>query len=218
MKAFKYVFNILIVCLSLYAIALILSGRGSFAEYLTVIGIEWVLLMVGRPVLRQGTFSKLYKKGTFGSEEAPYGALTLKNLEKELEAIAPDAFVNLAGDVLESQGFEVEYTPDMEACGVDFIAKRNKTVMLVKAVHKNASGGKVDAGAVKLISECMKEYGANSHMIITTGKFSDEAIKSGQKLRTRLIGEPMFIEMTRHAICEMRPKKRVRPFKKLIEE
>lgn len=196
----KYIFNALIMLFSFYIALLIFKGEANTLTYFTLIFIEWVLILIGKPFLRQSTFSRLYKKGSFGDERQAYGKIHMNSIQEDLNKVEAKDFEKLIADLYQTKGYKVECIPKTEQMGINLIARRKKEVVAICTKYRT----EIDAGsckeAVQGVYENMKLYKANKGIVITNSKFNNYDIKEARPKHTQLMDYHLLVPLIKEGI------------------
>ncbi|ADZ82728.1 restriction endonuclease [Cellulosilyticum lentocellum] len=196
----KYIFNGLIMLFSFYIALLIFKGEANTLTYFTLIFIEWVLMLIGKPFLRQSTFSRLYKKGSLGDERGPYGKIHMNSIEEDLNKVEAKDFDKLIADLYQTKGYEVECIPKSEQMGINLIARRRKEVVVICTKYRTEIDADSWKEAVQGVSENMKHYKANRGIVITNSKFNNYDIKEARPKHTQLIDYHLLVPLIKEGM------------------
>ncbi len=98
------------------------------------------------------------------------------------------------GEFVGHFGYEGEVTKASGDGGTDVIAKRgNRTVAIQCKLYQGSVGSK----AVQMLLAAQRLYGATDFILITTGKFTREALELGRKADVRMIGGKEVLQVCR---------------------
>ncbi len=196
----KYIFNGLIILFSSYIILLIFKEQATPLTCFILILLEWLLILLGKPLIRQSTFSGLYRKGSFGEENGPYGEIHIKSIEEDLNKIGDKGFEKLIADLYQTKGYEVECIPEEDEVGIHLVAKRKKEVIAICIKYKADIDGVSWKETTQKVYEDMKIYKANKGIVITNSKFQNYDIKEARPKHTQLMDYHLLVPFIKEGI------------------
>lgn len=195
----KYIFNGFIMLFSFYIILLTFNEQTTLLTYFILILLEWLLILVGKPLIRQGVFGNFYRKGSLGKEDGPYGTIHIKTIEKDLNKISAQGFEQLIIDLYQAKGYEVEGILG-QASGTYLLAKRKKELIAI-CIKYQAEAEEVSwKEMTEAVYEEMKAYKATRGIVITNSKFQNYHIKEARPRRTQLMDRDLLIPFVKEGI------------------
>jgi restriction system protein len=152
-----------------------LSQLGPLAPY---------LLMTGLAIAVCAAIFMLRRRQ--GVNAAPSGARRLQDLkQREFETLVRDSF--------RQQGFTSIVSPGGATEGGELMLRRERETMLVECRHWRDP--KVGAEAVRALQRTLAQRGAGSGFVLTTGRFSREAIAAAAGGNVRLLDGPALRDL-----------------------
>lgn len=198
-KAMKHIFNGFIMLLSFYIVLLTVNGQVTLSNYFVLILLEWLLLLVGNPLIRQGVFGPFYKKGSLGEEDGPYGMIHIKTIEKDLTKITDEGFKQLIIDLYQNKGYKMEYLLE-DDLGTYLMVRRNKELLAIGISYQSEGEEVAWKEMTEAVHAKMKAYKANRGMVITNSRFQNYHIKEARPRRTELMDIDLLIPFVKEGI------------------
>lgn len=106
------------------------------------------------------------------------------NNNEEIYNLTPREFEEVVAELFEQQGFNVELTPTTRDGGYDIIATKDiggLPFMLLIECKKYSSKNKIGVNIVRSLLGVQSDKKANKAVLVTTSKFSKEAIKFAER-------------------------------------
>lgn len=195
----KYIFNGFIMLFSFYIIFLIFNGQASPLTYFTLILLEWLFILVGKPIVRQSVFSPFYRKGSLGEEGGPYGKIHIKSIKEDLNKIGVEGLKQLIVDLYEAKGYEVACILEEET-GSYLLARRKKERVVIGVKYKAETEEVAWKEMTEAVSEQMQEAEATRGIVITNSKFQNYHIKEARPKRTQLMDYDLLVPFVKEGI------------------
>lgn len=195
----RYIFNGFIMLFSFYIIFLIFNGQANLFTYLTLIILEWLFILVGKPVVRQSVFSRFYRKGSLGEEDGPYGKIHIRSIKEDLDKIGVEGFKQLIADLYEAKGYEVECLLE-EEIGSYLLARRKKERIIIGVKYKAEAEEVAWKEMTEAVSRQMQQAEATRGIVITNSRFQNYHIKEARPKRTQLMDYDLLVPFVKEGI------------------
>lgn len=195
----RYIFNGFIILFSFYIILLTVNGQATLSTYIILILLEWFLILIGKPLVRQGVFCNFYKKGSLGKEDGPYGTIHIKTIEKDLTKISYEGFKQLILDLYQAKGYKVEEFLESDS-GTYLMVRRNKELLAVGMSYQSGAEEVAWKEMTAAVYDKMKVYKATKGIVITNSKFENYHIKEARPRHTQLMDRDLLVPFVKEGI------------------
>lgn len=192
--------KIVIILYSLCVAFLILTKTISMGLFMTLLIIEYILILAFNNEFRLIAKNKFKINRTFGNENKSYGRVHRKTLKEDMEKMQPEAFIQFVGDVFKKLGYKVSLAKN--DFGGDLIISSGDSATLVEIKHKSKSNEAVDNHSVERIAAAVRVYKITHGMVLTNGTFTDKAYQEARACQIAMIDGFELMNLVRQVMLE----------------